>query len=72
MTGRKASNLSRTLHTMANYGLVRLEVGSQGRGRRAVKPVAVARSVNLTLDIGFGDKPEPSRPVRRRAEQIAA
>ena len=72
MTGRKASNLSRTLRTMANYGVVRLEVGSQGRGRRAVKPVAVARSVNLTLDIGFGDKPEPSRPVRRRAEQIAA
>jgi predicted transcriptional regulator len=49
-TGRKASNLSRTLRTMANYGLVRLEEGSQGRGRRAVKPVAVARSVNLTLD----------------------
>ena len=44
------SNLSRTLRTMANYGLVRLEEGAQGRGRRAVKPVAVARSVNLTLD----------------------
>ena len=43
-TGRKASNLSRTLRTMANYGLVRLEEGSQGRGRRAVRPVAVARS----------------------------
>ena len=26
-TGRKASNLSRTLRTMANYGLVRLEEG---------------------------------------------
>ena len=31
MTGRKASNLSRTLRTMANYGLVRLEDGSQRR-----------------------------------------
>ena len=72
MTGRKASNLSRTLHTMANYGLVRLEDGSQGRGRRAVKPVAVARCVNLTLDIGFGDKPAPRRVVRRQPEQIAA
>jgi predicted transcriptional regulator len=72
MTGRKASNLSRTLHTMANYGLVRLEGGSQGRGGRAVKPVALARSVNLTLDIGFGDKPAPRRVVRRQTEQITA
>ena len=68
MTGRKASNLSRTLRTMANYGLVRLEEGSQGRGRRAVKPVAVAGSVNLTLDIGFADKPAPNRAGRRQAE----
>ncbi len=72
MTGRKASNLSRTLHTMANYGLVRLEDGSQGRGRRAVKPVAVARSVNLTLDIGFGDKPASRGVVRRQTEHIIA
>ena len=72
MTERKASNLSRTLRTMANYGLVRLEGGSQGRGRRAVKPVAVARSVNLTLDIGFGDKSAPRRVVRRQTEQITA
>jgi predicted transcriptional regulator len=70
MTGRKASNLSRTLRTMANYGLVRLEDGSQGRGRRAVRPVAVARCVYLTLDIGFADKPAPR--VRRRTEQVAA
>lgn len=72
MTGRKASNLSRTLHTMANYALVRLENGSQGRGRRAVKPVAVARSVNLTLDIGFGGKPAPRRVVRRQTERTTA
>lgn len=72
MTGRKAGNLSRTLHTMANYGLVRLEDGSQGRGRRAVKPVAVARSVNLILDIGFGGEPAPRRDVRRQTEQIVA
>ena len=72
MTGRKASNLSRTLRTMANYGLVRLEEGSQGRGRRAVKPVAVARSVNLTLDIGLGDASAPGRIVRRQTERILA
>lgn len=72
MTGRKASNLSRTLRTMANYGLVRLEEGSQGRGRRAVKPVAVARSVNLTLDIGLGDTPASGRIVGRHVERIVA
>ena len=72
MTGRKASNLSRTLRTMANYGLVRLEEGSQGRGRRAVKPVAVARSVDLTLDIGLGEVSAPCRVGRRRSEGVVA
>ncbi len=31
LTGRKNSNLSRTLKTMANYGLVHLERGPRGR-----------------------------------------
>jgi predicted transcriptional regulator len=31
LTGRKKPNLSRTLKTMANYGLVRLERGPHGR-----------------------------------------
>lgn len=31
LTGRKKSNLSRTLKTMANYGLVKLERGLRGR-----------------------------------------
>jgi predicted transcriptional regulator len=31
LTGRKKPNLSRTLKTMANYGLVRLERGPRGR-----------------------------------------
>jgi predicted transcriptional regulator len=31
LSGRKKSNLSRTLKTMANYGLVRLERGMRGR-----------------------------------------
>ena len=72
MTGRKASNFSRTLRTMANYGLVSLEDGSQGRGRRAVKSVAIARSVNLILDIDFVDKPAQGRIVRRQTERITA
>ena len=71
-TGRKASNLSRTLRTMAHYGLVRLDEGVQGRGRRAVKPVAVARSIYLTLDIGFDNKAAARRPLRRQADRVAA
>ena len=31
LTGRKKPNLSRTLRTMSNYGLVRLERGPRGR-----------------------------------------
>jgi predicted transcriptional regulator len=31
LTGRQKSNLSRTLKTMANYGLVQLERGPRGR-----------------------------------------
>ena len=31
LTGRQKSNLSRTLKTMANYGLVRMERGPRGR-----------------------------------------
>jgi predicted transcriptional regulator len=31
LSGRKKSNLSRTLKTMASYGLVRLERGARGR-----------------------------------------
>jgi predicted transcriptional regulator len=31
LAGRKKSNLPRTLKTMANYGLVRLERGPRGR-----------------------------------------
>ena len=31
LTGRKKSNLYRTLKTMSNYGLVRLERGTRGR-----------------------------------------
>src|SRR5262245_38172039 len=31
MTGKAKSNLSRTLRTMAEYGLVRLERGERGR-----------------------------------------
>lgn len=45
VSGRAKSNLSRTLHTMARYGLVRLE---KGDGRK-VKPVVTFEKVELRL-----------------------
>jgi predicted transcriptional regulator len=44
-SGRAKSNLSRTLHTMARYGLVKLE---KGEGRR-IKPVVTFDRVELRL-----------------------
>lgn len=44
-SGRAKSNLSRTLHTMARYGLVRLE---KGEGRK-IRPVVAFRKVELRL-----------------------
>lgn len=48
LAGRKKSNLSRTLKTMANYGLVRLERGP--RGRIAAK--VVHDRIELELPLG--------------------
>ena len=44
-SGRAQSNLSRTLQTMARYGLVRLE---KGEGRK-LKPVVTFEKVELRL-----------------------
>jgi len=44
-SGRAKSNLSRTLHTMARYGLVRLE---KGAGRK-IKPVVTFERIELRL-----------------------
>lgn len=44
-SGRAKSNLSRTLHTMAQYGLVRFE---KGEGRK-IKPVVTFDKVELRL-----------------------
>src|SRR6185436_3058517 len=46
-SGRAKSNLSRTLATMARYGLVRLE---KGEGRR-VRAVVTVERVELTLTL---------------------
>jgi predicted transcriptional regulator len=47
VSGRAKSNLSRTLHTMAQYGLVRLEKGQ----RRKVRPVVTFETVELKLNL---------------------
>ena len=44
-TGRKASNLSRTLKTMEHYGFVRLHRGARGR----VRPEVPYQSISLEL-----------------------
>jgi predicted transcriptional regulator len=48
LTGRKKSNLSRTLKTMANYGLVHLERGARGR----IAPKVVHDRIELDLPLG--------------------
>ncbi|HEX7636414.1 MAG TPA: MarR family transcriptional regulator [Noviherbaspirillum sp.] len=45
LTGRKVSNVSRTLKTMADYGLVQLQ-----RGKSGVRPIAMATSFTILLD----------------------
>lgn len=47
LTGRRKSNLSRTLKTMAGYGLVRLERGPRGR----IAPKVVHDRVELDLPL---------------------
>ena len=47
LTGRRKPNLSRTLKTMANYGLVRLERGARGR----IAPKVVHDRIELALPL---------------------
>ena len=47
LTGRRASNLSRTLKTMSRYGLVRLVPGKRG----AVAPEVLVREVQMDLSL---------------------
>ncbi len=47
LTGRRVSNLSRTLKTMSRYGLVRLEPGERG----AVRPEVLVTAVQVDLPL---------------------
>jgi predicted transcriptional regulator len=51
-TGRKTSNLSRTLRTMARYGFVRLHKGERGRIRPEVPYGAISLELNLRQRAG--------------------
>ena len=46
-TGRKPSNLSRTLKTMEHYGFVRLHRGARGR----IRPEVPYQSISLELPL---------------------
>ena len=48
-TGRKSSNLSRTLKTMSNYGIVDLK-----REKNQVRPVAIATEFRILTASWFG------------------
>ena len=52
LTGRKKSNLSRTLKAMAGYGLVRLERGERGR----IAPRVLHDRVELDLPLARSAK----------------
>ncbi len=56
LTGRKKSNLSRTLKTMERYGFVQLERGARG----SVIPRVLYDRISLVLPL--------SRPVQHRPE----
>ena len=47
-TGRKPSNLSRTLRTMERYGFVRLHRGARGQ----IRPEVPYRRISLELALG--------------------
>jgi predicted transcriptional regulator len=48
LSGRAASNLSRTLRTLEGYGLVKLH--RRAESRRAVRPEALATEFLVVLD----------------------
>ena len=50
LSGRKASNLSRTLKTMSQYGLVRLVPGKRG----SVAPEVLVREVRMDMSLVGG------------------
>ena len=50
VTGRKANNLLRTLRTMENYGFVKLNAGSAGRGRTPCVPEVIYDAARVEVN----------------------
>ncbi|MDP2794615.1 MAG: transcriptional regulator [Sulfurisoma sp.] len=51
LTHRRASNLSRTLRKLEQYGVVRLVEGEQTKGRKPLRPEVLVDSVNVSLTL---------------------
>ncbi len=51
LTGRRASNLSRTLNTMSNYGLVALKPGVSRGGKPPIKPEVLFDCIDLQISL---------------------
>lgn len=70
LSGRKPSNLSRTLKTMAQYGFVELKKGQ----RRTLVPRVLYDQVSLDVSLRMGDQRGEKRVVstRQRAARTAA
>ena len=49
MTQRKASNLSRTLRKLEQYGVVRLVEGETPKGRKPLRPEVMVDSVSVSF-----------------------
>ena len=80
ITGKAKSNLSRTLRTMAGYGLVRLERGERGRITPKVThdrveldlPLTVATQGELSHDRLAASRPDRRQPVKAGACRATA
>jgi predicted transcriptional regulator len=59
LTGRKSSNLSRTLHTLENYGIVELR-----RTERAIRPIV--RATDFEVEFGLNSPWVVQREKERR------
>lgn len=51
LTQRKASNLSRTLRKLEQYGVVRLVEGETPKGRKPLRPEVMVDSVNVSFTL---------------------
>ncbi|MDI9571038.1 MAG: transcriptional regulator [Pseudomonadota bacterium] len=61
VTGRSSSNLSRTLKTMARYGIVKME-----KVRRNIRPIVEATDFTVQFGLYAGGHPESSANAIRR------